>query len=344
MPDNDFLRRDVTKQNISNSFRGILRISPDDVKGDIGFDAIPTTSTVTDSIGNPTPLELGSDLVNTHSFKADGKTDITDEFNIIGNENNQDFYQYIDSKGNKTKVSLTKPSVNEILISDRDGNYTRQNLWEIIASELRKFNIFNSIVPVSTVFYTAMKSLDINNLPEQYREDYMICDGSLLPKADYPELYKCLGNTWGGNGNKFRIPNLLNKFIRGASDIPSGANVIMEDGDFEIPAHLPGTEEYPQTNMYPVKFGINDWYCEFNTTARAESGPEVNPTGSMYQIAFAGYGGTGSEDNANWRVYRYRIDFSRILNKTKFEPKETHPYNAALVPIIKVKNSNVPNY
>ena len=45
-------------------------------------------------------------------------------------------------------------------------------------------------------------------------EGYMICDGSILNKADYPELFDIIGTAYGGDGvDTFRIPNLLGKVI-----------------------------------------------------------------------------------------------------------------------------------
>ena len=41
-------------------------------------------------------------------------------------------------------------------------------------------------------------------------EGWLFCDGSLLTKENYPELYKSLGTTYGGDadGEKFALPNL----------------------------------------------------------------------------------------------------------------------------------------
>ena len=45
-------------------------------------------------------------------------------------------------------------------------------------------------------------------------EGYMICDGSILNKADYPELFDIIGTVYGGDGvTTFKLPNLLGKVI-----------------------------------------------------------------------------------------------------------------------------------
>ena len=45
-------------------------------------------------------------------------------------------------------------------------------------------------------------------------EGYMLCDGSTLNKADYPELFDIIGTTYGGDGvTTFKLPNLLGRVI-----------------------------------------------------------------------------------------------------------------------------------
>lgn len=45
--------------------------------------------------------------------------------------------------------------------------------------------------------------------------NYHLCDGSSLSKTDYPELFKVIGNTFGGTGDVFRLPNLKGMFVVG---------------------------------------------------------------------------------------------------------------------------------
>lgn len=45
---------------------------------------------------------------------------------------------------------------------------------------------------------------------------WMLCDGSSLPRAAYPELYASIGTLYGGSGDEFCIPDLRGYFLRGA--------------------------------------------------------------------------------------------------------------------------------
>ena len=39
-------------------------------------------------------------------------------------------------------------------------------------------------------------------------ENYMLCDGRELNKSEYPKLFDVIGQTYGGSGNVFRLPNM----------------------------------------------------------------------------------------------------------------------------------------
>ncbi|HON79448.1 MAG TPA: tail fiber protein [Spirochaetota bacterium] len=51
-----------------------------------------------------------------------------------------------------------------------------------------------------------------NNPPD----GWLLCDGGLVSKYDYPELYEAIGTAWGGDGNpNFHLPDMQGRFIRG---------------------------------------------------------------------------------------------------------------------------------
>ena len=45
---------------------------------------------------------------------------------------------------------------------------------------------------------------------------YLLCDGATYAVADYQDLYDVIGNTYGGDGEYFNVPNLIDKFIQGS--------------------------------------------------------------------------------------------------------------------------------
>jgi hypothetical protein len=45
---------------------------------------------------------------------------------------------------------------------------------------------------------------------------WLSCDGRLISKMDYPELFNAIGTNWGGTANdEFKIPDLRGYFLRG---------------------------------------------------------------------------------------------------------------------------------
>ena len=52
-------------------------------------------------------------------------------------------------------------------------------------------------------------------------DGYAICDGASLLVADYPELFAVIGYYYGGGGDNFQIPNIVNRFVVGSGDIYS---------------------------------------------------------------------------------------------------------------------------
>lgn len=54
---------------------------------------------------------------------------------------------------------------------------------------------------------------------ERIPAGFLPCDGSLVNKADYPDLYFAIGDSWrSGTGSQFRLPDLRGMFLRGVND------------------------------------------------------------------------------------------------------------------------------
>lgn len=65
-------------------------------------------------------------------------------------------------------------------------------------------------VPVGTVISFAGPA---SNIPD----GWLICDGSLVNRNTYPQLYNAIGFAWGGSGDNFNIPDLRGMFLRGVA-------------------------------------------------------------------------------------------------------------------------------
>jgi microcystin-dependent protein len=71
---------------------------------------------------------------------------------------------------------------------------------------------------------------------------WLLCDGSSINTADYPELFAAIGYTWGGSGASFNVPDLTDRVIIG-----SGGAYALADSGGEA-QHTLTTAELPSHN------------------------------------------------------------------------------------------------
>jgi hypothetical protein len=46
-------------------------------------------------------------------------------------------------------------------------------------------------------------------------EGFLVCDGAMVQKNDYPQLYNLIGTIFGEDGDLFQLPDLRGRFVRG---------------------------------------------------------------------------------------------------------------------------------
>jgi microcystin-dependent protein len=72
-------------------------------------------------------------------------------------------------------------------------------------------------------------------------EGFLLCDGTTLDTADYPELFAVIGYSFGGSGSAFLLPDLIDRTIIGSSgtfalgDTGGAIDVTLDVS--QIPAH-----------------------------------------------------------------------------------------------------------
>jgi hypothetical protein len=133
-----------------------------------------------------------------------------------------------------------------------------------------------------------------------------------------------------GGGGQFNLPDLRNRFIRGAS---STSSTITSEGTYTIPAHAPLDIEDPQTNPYNSKLIIDGMSGTFFCSIY-QANPKATGCFSLVNTS----GGTGHRKyNASSRYATYKLDFSGQVSQNDMTPRETRPYNISLAYLIKVK-------
>ena len=133
-----------------------------------------------------------------------------------------------------------------------------------------------------------------------------------------------------GGGGQFNLPDLRNKFIRGAS---STSSTITSEGTYTIPAHAPLDIEDPQTNPYNSKLIIDGMSGTFFCSIY-QANPKATGCFSLVDTS----GGTGHRKyDGSSRYATYKLDFSGQVSQNDMTPRETRPYNISLAYLIKVK-------
>ena len=143
-----------------------------------------------------------------------------------------------------------------------------------------------------------------------------------------------------GGGGQFNLPDLRNKFIRGAS---STSSTITSEGTYTIPAHAPLDIEDPQTNPYVLSSlsGEGSTKSTFKTCVRSQNygggALYVGGTGAFTQTYVSQANALSYYKNDHWTFAnaQYELDLSNLVGP--ITAKETRPYNISLSYLIKVK-------
>ena len=137
-------------------------------------------------------------------------------------------------------------------------------------------------------------------------DGFLPCDGQLLKKADYPELYEILGETYGGGGDSFGVPKFNDgRFVRGIGGNAATMGVAQND----------------------AMRNITGWLAVMSNDVRQADGAFY-----MDDVMSTGY-----NDGTSDPVYRVRFDTSRQVPTAN----ENRPYNSCVKWLIKCKNSKL---
>lgn len=110
-------------------------------------------------------------------------------------------------------LNLDGYAVNEFVLTQDESvkAWVRQQTYatEQFANqkdEAVKAYVDTVLIPVGSVFTFAMQ-----NPPT----GFLVCNGAALSTTTYSRLYAAIGNTYGGDGKTFNLPDLRGQFVRG---------------------------------------------------------------------------------------------------------------------------------
>ncbi len=146
-------------------------------------------------------------------------------------------------------------------------------------------------VPSGTIMWSASPEVPVG---------WLLCDGRSVTVDSYPDLYVHIGNTYGGDGITFGLPDLVGRFILGVGD-PGRQPFTYGDGVNELHTH----------GMFPNQthtHGVNDPEHEHPTS----SGSHVHTTTSDHahecsslHLHSTSWGGPGSPYEKGFVTHDY---------------------------------------
>lgn len=119
-----------------------------------------------------------------------------------------------------------------VLLTGTSGSavyYASDGNGNVISQTLISASAVGTIIPYA------------GNTPPQ---NALLCDGSAISRAAYPELFSAIGTTWGaGNGTStFNIPNLSGQFLRGTGGNAAALGTAQGDAIRDIQGQIGTTE------------------------------------------------------------------------------------------------------
>jgi microcystin-dependent protein len=107
-------------------------------------------------------------------------------------------------------LSFATTSMTSAYTGGAAGTYTDTNMT---IDSNGKITAISSGAAASSVLTGTIVAFAGNSVPT----GYLLCDSTQYSTTTYPALFALLGYTYGGTGAFFNVPNLVNNFIKGAT-------------------------------------------------------------------------------------------------------------------------------
>lgn len=81
--------------------------------------------------------------------------------------------------------------------------------------ELKKVMEYIEEIKINTIPVGVIIPFSGNGTPNGR---WLLCDGRIVKREDYQDLYNVIGRTYGGNAEVFLLPDLIDRFIEGTNE------------------------------------------------------------------------------------------------------------------------------
>ena len=166
--------------------------------------------------------------------------------------------------------------------------------------------------PIGAILFYSAGSSTLASMTD----DWTLCNGAGLNKSLYPELFGVIGYAYGGTGDYFQIPYLVDgKFIRSES---SPGQIFLDC--------LPNITGYFRTEAQLGGATGNEWYGgAFRGTEAGNKHLEC-PVGGKNRTGYY-FDARNCSDSYGRLANEYNVDDNRLVL----------PYCIGLVPLIRIK-------
>lgn len=121
-------------------------------------------------------------------------------------------------------VTAISPTLSIVLDGETDPLTRVETLTSVAAGQRCLAMLWNRRAIIIGAPGGAPAGIIQATIAEQAPPGWLLCDGSTLPKADYPRLVKVLGPKYAGAGDSFTLPDLRGRTLIGAaSGYPLGS-------------------------------------------------------------------------------------------------------------------------
>jgi microcystin-dependent protein len=223
-----------------------------------------------------------------------------------------------------------KPTLATVATSGSYNDLTNKPTIPSKTSELKNDAAFGVFMPGMIIPWAG----DYSTVPA----GWMLCDGRVLNKTDYPDLFNVIQTFYGnanGTAGSFQIPDFQGMFLRGASNGSRWSDGTQKDPDAEYRESKNGSNYGDKVGSYQGD-AFQGHKHEMSNALTNETKPYIegvlgNKTGFTGGVNFYGTGAWA------WSNIAVQKPIADDTNGTPRTSAETRPQNISINYIIRVK-------
>lgn len=170
---------------------------------------------------------------------------------------------------------------------------------------------------------------------DEIPENYLLCDGSFISIAEYPDLYAVIGETYGAGSGVVALPDLTARFPLGSSVshalASTGGAETVTLTEAEMPAHSHALESHAHSvgaHSHTVPAHTHNQTSHGHTVPNASIVTKKNSVpGASNTAVMAATNGTGTDGTIDLPINPVALTTPSIEEKPAFNTLNSSPFN-----------------